>query len=711
MRVLWRAGECAAVSSQEPTVRHPTSATQPALQFSPEPHLAACSLSVCLCPGQTLASPGVGAAGFESPFALPCVTQARDVEGAERVHARIPSLPAPLYMAPELLRGEPASKPADVWALGAVMWEMVSPSFEPPFNAQGLPALVRAVVLKPLPTLKAHEHALQAADGSTARLPDETFALLRRMLEGLLTKAPHERMTLDSALAGALCREQVAQCKPSRLKKSLASETRLHEILDDWASHNKGGRSRASVAFKPAVVPKGIKRWRITRLKATAFTSVSPARRSVHGSAPAAVALAAGAADPLGVATVGASVQDALGLEDVEMSVAMRAEASGGSAVSHWTERISESEEELAEEEEQAQEEQAQEERAEGEQEAAARTTKAAAAANTLTNRSSQAPALSSPAQQPPPLLALPTAGINALQLALQWQRNGGRDGTARGDTGNGEGGVSCATAGDEDPRQSVTSIDSPEGTSGSRGSTSVVRSSLRGRSVGKRRTLKQERVQERVQERMQEREAAALSKARRASLLFDSGTLQITLQAASRSSKRVLQTSVYSSRQLASDMANRAPVALGSTLGSTLGSLSNGLQRIAAPLLLSSGSGSEPRNELVSTYACCDGKGHPGQIWVSSSHVCFVAARGARVVINLVRIDGIALPSPRLPWRKEKRAVHLMLSSSGGPPQRGAKRGFRDRESFYAFTNREAVARDVLHACAALGRTVLVAR
>ena len=169
----------------------------------------------------------------------------------------------PLYMAPEILKGEAASKPADAWALGAVLWEMVSSDLEPPFHAKCLPVLVRAIVLQPTPALEAHDPLL----------PDDTLTMLRALLEGLLMKSPSERWTTDGILGGPLCRPHMAHYKPSRLRKSLASETRLHGMMDLWSVEGKGGRPRESQALKPEADPAVRQRWRYGRIKATATTA------------------------------------------------------------------------------------------------------------------------------------------------------------------------------------------------------------------------------------------------------------------------------------------------------------------------------------------------------------------------------------------------------------------------------------------------------
>jgi len=57
----------------------------------------------------------------------------------------------PRYMAPELLRGAPASVHTDLWALGAMLYQLASG--RPPYPASSLPELFEAVQAGPPPTL------------------------------------------------------------------------------------------------------------------------------------------------------------------------------------------------------------------------------------------------------------------------------------------------------------------------------------------------------------------------------------------------------------------------------------------------------------------------------------------------------------------------------------------------------------------------------
>lgn len=85
-------------------------------------------------------------------------------------------LGSPIYMAPEILRGEIYSTKADIWSLGVVLYEMLYGFC--PFQSTTIPKLLE--VLK--------ETELEFP--STEQVSDETKKLLRK----LLTKDPTKRI-------------------------------------------------------------------------------------------------------------------------------------------------------------------------------------------------------------------------------------------------------------------------------------------------------------------------------------------------------------------------------------------------------------------------------------------------------------------------------------------------------------------------------------
>ncbi len=75
------------------------------------------------------------------------------------------------YLSPEACQGEPLDERADIWAFGAMLYEMLSGHV--PFAGQTLAARLTAILTQPVP------HLAQAASG----IPDALVDLVSRMLE------------------------------------------------------------------------------------------------------------------------------------------------------------------------------------------------------------------------------------------------------------------------------------------------------------------------------------------------------------------------------------------------------------------------------------------------------------------------------------------------------------------------------------------------
>ena len=108
-------------------------------------------------------------------------------------HAPTASLPGSLvgtaaYLAPEQVSGGPLDARADLHALGAIVFEMVAG--RPPFQADGIGALLYAIAERPAPALR------EARPGASAELE----AIVARCLE----KEPSRRFADAEALARAL---------------------------------------------------------------------------------------------------------------------------------------------------------------------------------------------------------------------------------------------------------------------------------------------------------------------------------------------------------------------------------------------------------------------------------------------------------------------------------------------------------------------------
>ncbi len=91
----------------------------------------------------------------------------------------------PHYLAPELMRGSPADVRSDVWAMGVVLYEMLSGHV--PFSGGTVFEISSAIVNEPVPPFTTH-------------VP----AALRRIVERCLAKRPEDRYQTAAELRGAL---------------------------------------------------------------------------------------------------------------------------------------------------------------------------------------------------------------------------------------------------------------------------------------------------------------------------------------------------------------------------------------------------------------------------------------------------------------------------------------------------------------------------
>jgi serine/threonine-protein kinase len=90
-------------------------------------------------------------------------------------------LGSPAYMAPELLAGQAADAPSDLYALGVLTWELLAG--RPPFEATSIGALLRAVAREAPPPLASVRPDWPAA----------TAAALDALIAPLLRKEPEQR--------------------------------------------------------------------------------------------------------------------------------------------------------------------------------------------------------------------------------------------------------------------------------------------------------------------------------------------------------------------------------------------------------------------------------------------------------------------------------------------------------------------------------------
>jgi predicted Ser/Thr protein kinase len=101
-------------------------------------------------------------------------------------------LGTPSYISPELLQGAPVDPRADMWAVGVILYEMLSG--RRPFEAPTITALVHRIVHEPLPPL----------DADKLHLPPTLVAIATRALEKDPARRYPDLGTMANALSAAI---------------------------------------------------------------------------------------------------------------------------------------------------------------------------------------------------------------------------------------------------------------------------------------------------------------------------------------------------------------------------------------------------------------------------------------------------------------------------------------------------------------------------
>src|SRR5579859_6528051 len=94
----------------------------------------------------------------------------------------------PLYMAPEIWRGEPATRQSDLYSLGIVVYELLTG--KAPFRDLGIAAMTGAVQEAPIPRV--------------AETAPEVDPALAMVVDRLVARAPADRLVSADALIVAL---------------------------------------------------------------------------------------------------------------------------------------------------------------------------------------------------------------------------------------------------------------------------------------------------------------------------------------------------------------------------------------------------------------------------------------------------------------------------------------------------------------------------
>ena len=604
----------------------------------------------------------------------------------------------PLYMAPEVLRGDIAGKSADTWALGCVLHEMVSPGLRAPFVADTLPALVRSIIVDPPSPLVEHAEA-----------PG-----LVSLIASLLEKSSSERATLDAALVHPLCAPQVERYQPRRLRRSLTRETRLHELLDHWVvDENAPKGKRSSGRSLVVLLPKAIQRWRMARLKAAATEALASASRGAPDVAspadarqsPSAVAVpdapsstSSGAvSSPPAASTLSASSPNA-GIAVLHMALhsqhgppTLQRSASTRALRAvvrlQTSARLSRTEAESAE----------------------------AQIAETQTADSEHGDADTAASVNAPAYASTPTA-LSPPASTLAKRARAERRAERRSERRSTRASVRAASVQTREAkalaraRRATMLFDTGEAVAGgatnalqllpshlttgvSSGVTSLSRASrsaaggLAGASMNVAAGLAGASKQ--AVGGLAEASAQAVGGLAGASAHAVGGLAEVSLQAAgglAEVSKHAATTASGVSKELTGGTRTLLRAAL-----SQMGGSSDASGTAAAD------SGGAPALPVpLTTYACCDRARRPGQLWLTETHLCFVAARGARVVIHLGRLEALELPSSPSPFSRARRVLILRLN--------GTVKGGVTREVFYGLFERTKAANALMHQCYAIG-------
>jgi len=162
---------------------------------------------------------------------------ARDAAAAALTTAGV-VIGTPYYMAPEQVRGDPVGPPADIWALGATLYECLAG--RPAFSASHpLAAMARIIVDEPTPL---------------AVLRPGAPAALTAVIHAMLAKQPEQRPVSGAELIDALERIEAERGgewpppppgEPAPLRERLTdSETRVRSLLFARRADERGDLSR-----------------------------------------------------------------------------------------------------------------------------------------------------------------------------------------------------------------------------------------------------------------------------------------------------------------------------------------------------------------------------------------------------------------------------------------------------------------------------------
>ncbi len=153
------------------------------------------------------------------------MVRAEHVEQPERSAARVGH---PAYFAPERVKGGPPSVQTDLWAVGVILWELLTGKGL--FRGGSREEVMAEVLISPIPSPRVHNEGIDAA--------------LAEIVLRALTRQPERRFQSASSLAGAL-RTWLDQKDPGRLRAGVVG------ILDSLYSDEVARVQALTAKFLP----------------------------------------------------------------------------------------------------------------------------------------------------------------------------------------------------------------------------------------------------------------------------------------------------------------------------------------------------------------------------------------------------------------------------------------------------------------------------
>jgi len=185
----------------------------------------------CLASGHPSEIPQIKVADFGFARSLPAASLAKTLCGS------------PLYMAPEILRYEKYDAKADLWSVGAVLYEMCVG--KPPFRAANHVELLRRIEQggdrikfpdERSPQSIAKDAARRRLQGEPPRPPaHEIAADIKQLIRRLLKRHPVERMSFDELFADPVI-TSVPYSGRAIIKDELAASVHLAQLPPDMLS-------------------------------------------------------------------------------------------------------------------------------------------------------------------------------------------------------------------------------------------------------------------------------------------------------------------------------------------------------------------------------------------------------------------------------------------------------------------------------------------